>query len=253
MSQSIASHFLLQMMFKYSYVRQFEPNNKLLQKTYIIVRIDGKNFSKFTEVNEFEKPNDIIGIDAMNSAALHCMKEFLDIKMAYGQSDEYSFLFEPKSNPCNRRTEKLISLMASTFTSKYCSYKDWKYPPVFDARAVVYPQKIQIMDYFKWRQADCHVNNLYNTVFWRIVKSGITKQEATEQLKGTNSSDKNEILFSKFKMNYNNECNIYKKGTTLIRSVLPMSLYPVEQIEKCIYSYNGDIFQDKFWNAVNIE
>jgi tRNA(His) guanylyltransferase len=33
------------------------------------------------------------------------------------------------------------------------------------------------------------------------------------------SADKNEILFSKFKINYNNEPDIYKKGSIVFRDV----------------------------------
>lgn len=29
-----------------------------------------------------------------------------------------------------------------------------------------------IRDYFGWRQADCHINNLYNTCFWSLVAAG---------------------------------------------------------------------------------
>lgn len=46
------------------------------------------------------------------------------------------------------------------------------YPPVFDARCVCYPSLQTIRDYLSWRQADCHINNLYNTCFWALVDSG---------------------------------------------------------------------------------
>ena len=38
---------------------------------------------------------------------------------------------------------------------------------------------------------------------------------------GTVSSDKNEILFSKFHINYNNEPEMYKKGSVVFRDVSP--------------------------------
>jgi tRNA(His) 5'-end guanylyltransferase len=37
--------------------------------------------------------------------------------------------------------------------------------------------------------------------------------------KGTVSSDKNEILFSQFGINYNNEAEMFKKGSALFRDV----------------------------------
>lgn len=44
---------------KYEYVKQFELPNILLPSTYIVVRIDGKGFHKFTDFYKFKKPNDI--------------------------------------------------------------------------------------------------------------------------------------------------------------------------------------------------
>ncbi|XP_058026878.1 probable tRNA(His) guanylyltransferase isoform X4 [Ahaetulla prasina] len=87
----------------------------------------------------------------------------------------------------------------------------------FDGRVVLYPSDQNLKDYLSWRQADCHINNLYNTVFWTLVqKSGLTPVEAQERLKGTLANDKNEILFSEFNINYNKEPEIYRKGTILI-------------------------------------
>lgn len=38
-------------------------------------------------------------------------------------------------------------------------------------------------------------------------------------MKGSLAADKNEILFSRFKINYNNEPEIYKKGSVVFRDV----------------------------------
>lgn len=63
-----------------------------------------------------------------------------------------------------------------------------------------------------------HINNLYNTTFWALVlKGGMTNSAAETFLKGTVSSDKNEILFSRFGMNYNNEPAISRRGTVVYR------------------------------------
>ena len=39
----------------------------------------------------------------MNAAAQHVMNEFKDIVIAYGQSDEYSFVFRKNTESYNRR------------------------------------------------------------------------------------------------------------------------------------------------------
>jgi len=41
--------------------------------------------------------------------------------------------------------------------------------------------------------------------------------DAHKRLKGTLSKEKHEILFSEFKLNYNDEPEIFKKGNILIR------------------------------------
>lgn len=90
--------------------------------------------------------------------------------------------------------------------------------PTFDGRAVCYPSESNLRDYMSWRQVDCHINNLYNTAFWTLVLKGdMTPKEAEQKLSGTVAADKNELLFSQFGINYNNEPDIYKKGSILYR------------------------------------
>ena len=45
------------------------------------------------------------------------------------------------------------------------------------------------------------------------------EDEADEMRQGSLAADKNEILFSRFKINYNNEPEIYKKGSVVFRDV----------------------------------
>lgn len=44
-------------------------------------------------------------------------------------------------------------------------------------------------------------------------------REAEQRLKGTVSSDKNEILFKEFGINYNKEPDCFRKGTVMCRDV----------------------------------
>lgn len=121
----------------------------------------------------------------MNHAAVVVMEEFCDIVLSYGQSDEYSFVFHKNSAIYNRRSAKIMSNVNSLFTSAFCFHwpkwfpnKQLKYPPSFDARVVLYPNDQNLKDYLSWRQADVHINNLYNTTFWNLViKSGLTNSE----------------------------------------------------------------------------
>ncbi|KXX80166.1 tRNA(His) guanylyltransferase [Madurella mycetomatis] len=211
---------------KFEYVKQFEQPDHLLPNTWVVVRIDGRGFTKFATKYGFEKPNDKRALDLMNAAARAVMAELPDITIAYGVSDEYSFVFHKTCVLFERRSSKLVSTIVSTFTAYYVHYWSTYFPdtplspplPSFDGRAVCYPSVQNLRDYMSWRQVDCHINNLYNTTFWALIQlGGLGPTEAEKTLKGTYAADKNEILFSKFSINYNNEPEIYKKGSVVFR------------------------------------
>lgn len=46
-------------------------------------------FGRFSEVNEFEKPNDEKALNLMNCCAIAVLEKYPDIIFAYGYSDEY--------------------------------------------------------------------------------------------------------------------------------------------------------------------
>ncbi|KAF9960257.1 hypothetical protein BGZ72_007515 [Mortierella alpina] len=219
---------------KYEYVKEFEADDKLLRNVYILVRIDGKGFHKFSAAHEFAKPNDVRALNLMNHAARSVMHELDDILIAFGESDEYSFLFRKSTDLYQRREAKIVSTVVSLFTSAYVYY--WSdyfqdsrrplYPPVFDGRAVLYPSEVEVKDYFAWRQADTHINNLFNTSFWALVeKGGLTPKAAEIRLSGTDSKDKNEMLFTEFNTNYSKLPAIFRKGSVLLREQIPKDLH----------------------------
>lgn len=254
---------------KFEYVRQFEEDDRCLPNCWMVVRVDGKAFHKFSDAHNFEKPNDKRALDLMSRCAEKVMEEFNEICLSYGQSDEYSFVFKKDANIYNRRASKIMTNLCSLFASSYVFY--WpeyfsdpiRYPPSFDGRVVLYPSDQNLFDYLSWRQADCHINNLYNTVFWALVQEGgLSPSKAEERLRGTLSSDKNEILFQEFKTNYNNLPALYRKGTVLIREPLgtrgKQPAPPMEGNEATasktqkrkrlkVLSANVDIIQRDFW------
>lgn len=254
---------------KFEYVRQFETDDSCLRNCYMVVRLDGRNFHKFSEKHNFAKPNDGRALGLMERSARSVMEELDDVVIAYGQSDEFSFVFKRTSTWFKRRASKLMTHVASQFSSSYVFY--WKeyfaeqpllYPPGFDGRVVLYPSNRNLRDYLSWRQADCHVNNLYNTAFWTLIqKGGLTTVQAEDRLKGTLAADKNEILFSEFGMNYNSEPLLLRKGTSLIwekrdEPVTKQVKHPNEEEEKEVTTtrtrkrvcpHHCDIIGDQFW------
>ena len=155
-----------------------------------------------------------------------------------------------------------MSLFSSSFVFHWNEFfGDTKliYPPMFDARVVIYPAIENIRDYMNWRQADCHINNLYNTCFWTLVnKGGLSTTEAESKLKGTLSGDKNEILFTEYDINYNNEPDMFKKGSVLIRESYEEEVSKkdrqgndtgkmVKRARSKVIVLHEDIIGDSFW------
>ena len=219
----------------------------------------------------------------MNAAAQHTLRTITDITFAYGVSDEYTFVFERDTKLFDRRRDKLVSTVVSTFTAGYIFYwddifntigdptggipLDPAYLPTFDARAITYPTTQNLRDYLSWRQVDCHINNLYNTTFWALVQEGkMSTTEAERSLKGTVAADKNEILFSRFGVNYNEMKEMERKGSVVFRDVGSMGEKAVgegmvvEEVSKTqkekmrkakmkatIVVEHVDIIKDEFW------
>ncbi|GAB7355155.1 hypothetical protein MBLNU459_g5725t2 [Dothideomycetes sp. NU459] len=198
---------------------------------------------RFSKRYDFAKPNDRRAIDLMNAAAVEVVKQFTDIVIAYGQSDEYrydtnfdlpttechpsrrrqtrdltrenSFVFHEDTQLFDRRAFVEYAMQWAAFFPSQPLTRPY---PTFDGRTVLYPKARTLRDYLSWRQADCHINNLYNTTFWSMVQRGGMSGTAAElALKGTVSGDKNEILFSQFGINYNNEPEVYRKGSVVFR------------------------------------
>ncbi|KAI4374353.1 hypothetical protein MLD38_012360 [Melastoma candidum] len=206
------------------FIRSFSFEDKLMPFSWIVVRIDGCHFHRFSEVHEFEKPNDERALNLMNSCAVAVLEEFGDIVFAYGVSDEYSFVLKKTSTLFQRQASQIVSVIVSVFTSAYVAkwkcffpHKQLKYQPSFDGRAVCYPSSQILRDYLAWRQVDCHINNQYNTCFWMLVKEGKSKSEAQRILKGTQTKEKNELLMHKFNIDYYSIQEIFRRGSSVFR------------------------------------
>ncbi|RZC74349.1 hypothetical protein C5167_049829 [Papaver somniferum] len=269
---------------KYEYVKSFEVEDKLMPSTWIVLRIDGRHFHQFSDKHEFKKPNDERALELMNACAEAMFEEFPDLVFSYGVSDEYSFVFKKTTEFYNRRSSKIVSITVSFFTSFYVMKwkdffpdKDLKSIPSFDARTVCYPSTKIVRDYLAWRQKNFdlhllgkgvfipmdyklatafsfvgHINNQYNTCFWKLIESGKTKSEAQDRLKGTQTQDKNEILFQ-LGVNYSDLPAIFRKGSCVFKDKVEEIVkynengQPVKRSRNKVITDHCDIIGDKFW------
>ncbi|KAI9792622.1 MAG: tRNA-His guanylyltransferase [Candelina submexicana] len=260
---------------KYEYVRTFERPDHLLPNTWIVIRIDGRGFHKLSAKYAFEKPNDRRALDLMNTAASAVMNELPDIVVGYGVSDEYSvlgqlvdggvgsFVLHQSCILFERRESKLLTTVVSTFTSYYVHLWPSFFPdtplspplPSFDGRVVLYPSARNLRDYLNWRQVDCKVFTPVSSVTGRpgggsrgktaeLKLGGLDAKEAEKELLGSHATDKNEILFSRFMINYNNEPEMYKKGSVVFRDYKVVEADPMPpKMTKEIMDQDEDVDQ----------
>lgn len=248
---------------KYEYVKSFEVEDEVMPPNLIVVRIEGRDFGRFSAVDEFEKPNDEKAVKLMNSCATAVLEEYPDIVFAYGYGDEYSFVFKRTSKFYQRRSSKILSLIVSFFSSVYTTkWKDFfphqelKYPPSFLSRVVCCASTDVLQTYLAWRQNYCHVRNQYNTCFWMLVeKGGKTEREAQDVLKDTQKQDRNELLFQLFGMNYKNEPEMFRQGSCLFKKKVEDIVKfnedgtPVKRLRRKVIDINSkNIAARSFWN-----
>lgn len=148
---------------------------RLTPNCYIIVMIDGKNFSKLIK-NRFEKPFDEWFISTMDKTALHLCKEVQNCVTAFVQSDEISLILKDNSFTCTPfdgrlcKLQSVIPSMATAYFNKEIIKRNLelgmsideitKMPDYcFDCKAWSVPTTNESMAWLLYRQIDCIRNS----------------------------------------------------------------------------------------------
>lgn len=193
-------------------MRSFEHyhNLKLLPNTWIVIRVDGRSFSKFTE-KRYAKPFDERFRDCMVATAQALLEELHGI-YAYTQSDEISILFPYDWDFFDRELEKIVSVSAGIASAAFSLAAGER--AHFDSRIWVGVNERLVIDYFRWRQTDATRNALNGWSYWTLRKAGQTMKQATQQLQQQDSAFKNELLFQ-HGINFNDLPLWQRRGTGL--------------------------------------
>lgn len=193
-------------------MRSYEKDMALTSNLPVIIRIDGRTFSRFTR--GMDKPFDLNFIEMMNEIALGLCNDMQNCRLAYLQSDEISFLLYQRIDSeawFGNKVQKLCSIASSRASSIATRWVMENIPeknPVvsFDARANIYPLK-DVVNYFIWRQRDWERNSLFMVA---------SSYYSAKKLNNKNKSDQNEMIFQKDD-NWNNYPTSLKRGRCAIR------------------------------------
>jgi len=133
------------------------------------VRLDGKAFHTWVKRMNIEKPFDYRLSLLFQQATIDLCRDVGQILMAYGQSDEVTFLLNGWANPDSQmyfggKIQKITSIMASAFTAHFnlkgVGHFDQWTSALFDARVFNVPTVGEIENVFIWRQQDAKRNSI---------------------------------------------------------------------------------------------
>ncbi|MEP0857327.1 tRNA(His) guanylyltransferase Thg1 family protein [Trichocoleus sp. DQ-U1] len=189
---------------------EYFHNLRLLPGCWVVIRLDGRGFSRFTEAR-FEKPFDHQFHKLMVQTTKALLEELHGI-YAYTESDEISVLFRPDWDFFDRSLEKIVSISASIASATFSHAAQTIVN--FDSRVWLAPNKSQVVDYFSWRQADATRCALNGWCYWTLRKAGKSAAQATAALEGQSVGFKNELLFQ-YGINFNELPTWQRRGVGL--------------------------------------
>lgn len=177
---------------------KFPPN------TWVIIRVDGRSFSRFTEVMKFQKPFDSAFAGHMINTARALVEEFQAV-YAFTESDEISLLLPPSWDLFDRELEKVVSVSAAAAASKLTDLISpmlndrtlMPRPIMFDSRVCICPNQAAVTDYFRWRQSDANRCAINGYCYWTLRQEGLSARKATSQLENKSQEAKWQFLQDK--------------------------------------------------------
>lgn len=180
----------------------------------IYVRIDGRNFSKFTRY--FERPFDREFSEAMQETTRHIVLE-TNAVAAYTQSDEINLLMMQNTMHSQMyfggKKFKIISVLAaqaSVFFNSLCK-PEWleNNPlPTFDCRAFQLPNRTEAANAFLWREQDASKN---------AISMAARSMFPHKQLQGKSSQEMKEMMFHEHGVTFQNYPGEFRRGVFFVR------------------------------------
>jgi tRNA(His) 5'-end guanylyltransferase len=167
---------------------------RCLSGSWIVLRLDGRGFTRWTVREGFERPFDLRFQQLMRQTTQTLFQELQGI-YAYTESDEISLLFRPEWDLFDREIEKLVSISASIASATFSLVH--RGPACFDNRIWLGSQKEQVVDYFRWRQEDATRCALNSWCYWTLRKEGKVPAAAMAETQKQSVAFKNELLFQR--------------------------------------------------------
>lgn len=184
----------------------------------ILIRVDGRAFHTFTK--DLRRPFDAYLHMAMAATAADLVSE-TNALLAYTQSDEISLLLyseDPGTQVYfDGKWSKIVSVTAAVATLKFIKHatemlgaKRAAKEPMFDCRVWNVPNKVEVANYFLWREQDATRNS---------ISMAAQALYSHNELHGKDSREMQEMMWQKG-VNWNDYPPQQKRGTYIQRKVI---------------------------------
>lgn len=191
-----------------SYEHEF--SNKLNVEKPTIVRIDGKNFSKWTK--GLEKPGSKRLHKLLVDITEYLIKEYA-ANCGFTQSDEITIVWDALSQlPFDGKVQKISSIFASIATAHFMQHNDiatHQKMTMFDARCYNVPSRTEAINCLIWRQQDCYRNSIQGLAQCYFSHNQLHRKKCREQLQ----------MLQEKNVNWGYCPDWYKYGTFVTRGI----------------------------------
>lgn len=219
---------------------EFVSKTKLMRKTPVAIRIDGKNFRTFTK--EMKKPFDDILINSMQQTMKYLCENIQGCVLGYTQSDEITLILIDykkltSSAWFDYKVQKMCSIAASMATMAFNKtfnslveqawddfFEEWniyakkqdllsayltsvKKGAMFDARCFNLPKE-EVTNNLYWRQLDASRNSVQ-----MVGQANFSHKE----LQNKSCNDIQDMLFTQKGINWNDLPTHLKRGSCCIK------------------------------------
>lgn len=176
----------------------------LPQRTYAIVRVDGRAFHSY--LRGAERPFDMAFMADMDAVAAALCAEIAGAVISYAHSDEVSVLVTDFGSVHTEAwfgggVQKMASIAAARATAELGSRRPGS--PLFDGRVFTIPSAVEVANYFIWRQRDAVRNS---------VSMAAQACFSHRRLHGLNGGQMQELLFAEAGINWNDYPDGAKRG-----------------------------------------
>ena len=206
--------------------------SRLLPQLPVVVRLDGRSFSKFTK--GMQRPFDKEFRQAMVEVTKYLVEQ-TNAKIGYTQSDEISLVLHV-DNPegaimFDGRVQKIASNFASMASVKFLMEMQKRFPkkvsegkvlPSFDARVFAVPNKTEATNALVWRVQDCVKNS---------ISMAAHAYFSHKKLQGLSGEDKKAKLLSEKGIDWNDYSSAEKQGVFVRKEKVRVQLKK-ERLEK---------------------